>query len=80
MNDIVLAFGFRIGAPFLHDVGAQRANAAGGFQVALALVEDEDVGAGEQAAAALRTALLFGVGPCLVVSALIAIFAADLRP
>ena len=30
-----------------------------------------------EAAAALRTALLFGVGPCLVVSALIAIFAAD---
>ncbi|MBD3733747.1 MAG: oligosaccharide flippase family protein [Sphingopyxis sp.] len=33
-----------------------------------------------EAAAALRTALLFGVGPCLVVSALIAIFAADLAP
>ncbi|WP_282946060.1 MULTISPECIES: oligosaccharide flippase family protein [unclassified Sphingopyxis] len=33
-----------------------------------------------EAAAALRTALLFGVGPCLVVAALIAIFAADLAP
>ncbi len=33
-----------------------------------------------EAAAALRTALLFGVGPCLIVAALIAIFAADLAP
>lgn len=33
-----------------------------------------------EAAAALRTAMLFGVGPCLVVAALIAIFAADLAP
>ena len=34
----------------------------------------------EEAAAALRTAMLFGVGPCLIVAALIAIFAADLAP
>ena len=32
------------------------------------------------AAAALRTAMLFGVGPCLVVAALISIFAAELGP
>jgi len=32
------------------------------------------------AAAALRTAMLFGVGPCLVVAAMIAIFAAELGP
>jgi len=32
------------------------------------------------AAAALRTAMLFGVGPCLAVAALIAFFAADLAP
>ncbi|WP_447760369.1 lipopolysaccharide biosynthesis protein [Sphingopyxis panaciterrae] len=33
-----------------------------------------------EAAAALRTAMIFGVGPCLVVAALIAVFAADLGP
>ncbi|WP_447750675.1 lipopolysaccharide biosynthesis protein [Sphingopyxis fribergensis] len=33
-----------------------------------------------EAAAALRTAMVFGVGPCLVVAALIALFAADLGP
>ena len=33
-----------------------------------------------EAAGALRTAMLFGVGPCLVVAALIAVFAADLAP
>lgn len=33
-----------------------------------------------EAAAALRTAMLFGVVPCLVVAALIATFAADLAP
>jgi O-antigen/teichoic acid export membrane protein len=33
-----------------------------------------------EAAAALRTAMLFGVGPCLAVAALIAVFAADLAP
>ncbi len=33
-----------------------------------------------EAAAALRTAMLWGVGPCLIVAALIAIFAADLAP
>lgn len=33
-----------------------------------------------EAAGALRTAMLFGVGPCLVVAALIAWFAADLAP
>lgn len=33
-----------------------------------------------EAAAALRTAMLFGVGPCIAVAALIAIFAADLAP
>lgn len=33
-----------------------------------------------EAAAALRTAMLFGVGPCLIVAALITIFAADLAP
>ncbi len=33
-----------------------------------------------EAAAALRTAMIFGVGPCLVVAGLIAIFAADLAP
>ena len=33
-----------------------------------------------EAAAALRTAMLFGVGPCLVVAALVAAFAADLAP
>ncbi len=32
------------------------------------------------AAAALRTAMIFGVGPCIVVAALIAAFAADLGP
>ena len=32
------------------------------------------------AAAALRTAMVFGVGPCLIVAALIAAFAADLAP
>src|SRR3546814_2411231 len=32
------------------------------------------------AAAALRTAMLFGVTPCLIVAALIAVFAADLAP
>ena len=32
------------------------------------------------AAAALRTAMLFGVGPCLVVAGAIALFAADLAP
>src|SRR3546814_6899085 len=32
------------------------------------------------AAAALRTAMLFGVGPCLVVAAVIAGFAVDLAP
>ncbi|NIJ39240.1 O-antigen/teichoic acid export membrane protein [Sphingopyxis panaciterrae] len=32
------------------------------------------------AAAALRTAMIFGVGPCLVVAGLIALFAADLAP
>ncbi len=33
-----------------------------------------------EAAGALRTAMLFGVGPCLVVAALIAWFASDLAP
>lgn len=33
-----------------------------------------------EAAAALRTAMLFGVGPCILVAALIATFAADLAP
>lgn len=33
-----------------------------------------------EAAGALRTAMLFGVGPCLIVAALIAIFAAELAP
>ena len=33
-----------------------------------------------EAAAALRTAMLFGVGPCLVVAGIIAFFAADLAP
>lgn len=33
-----------------------------------------------EAAAALRTAMLFGVGPCLVVAGGIALFAADLAP
>src|SRR5690606_23417500 len=33
-----------------------------------------------EAAAALRTAMIFGVGPCLIVAALIAAFAADLAP
>ncbi|MDZ3830282.1 MAG: oligosaccharide flippase family protein [Sphingopyxis sp.] len=33
-----------------------------------------------EAAAALRTALVFGVGPCVIVAALIAAFAADLAP
>ncbi|MDO9368639.1 MAG: oligosaccharide flippase family protein [Sphingopyxis sp.] len=33
-----------------------------------------------EAAAALRTAMVFGVGPCLIVAALIALFAADLGP
>jgi O-antigen/teichoic acid export membrane protein len=33
-----------------------------------------------EAAAALRTAMVFGVGPCLVVAALIALFAAELGP
>ncbi len=31
-----------------------------------------------EAAAALRTAMIFGVGPCIIVAALIAVFAADL--
>jgi O-antigen/teichoic acid export membrane protein len=33
-----------------------------------------------EAAVALRTAMIFGVGPCLVVAALIALFAAELGP
>jgi O-antigen/teichoic acid export membrane protein len=33
-----------------------------------------------EAAAALRTAMIFGVGPCIVVAALISLFAADLAP
>jgi len=33
-----------------------------------------------EAAAALRTAMIFGVGPCIVVAAIIAVFAADLGP
>ncbi|MGL3823300.1 lipopolysaccharide biosynthesis protein [Sphingopyxis sp. R3-92] len=33
-----------------------------------------------EAAAALRTAIIFGVGPCIVVAILVAIFAADLAP
>lgn len=33
-----------------------------------------------EAAAALRTAMIFGVGPCIVVAAIIAAFAADLGP
>ncbi|MDP3782198.1 MAG: oligosaccharide flippase family protein, partial [Sphingopyxis sp.] len=33
-----------------------------------------------EAAAALRTAMLFGVGPCLAVAGIIAFFAADLAP
>lgn len=33
-----------------------------------------------EAAAALRTAMIFGVGPCILVAALIAAFAADLGP
>ncbi|KTE17411.1 lipopolysaccharide biosynthesis protein [Sphingopyxis sp. H115] len=33
-----------------------------------------------EAAAALRTAIIFGVGPCLIVAALIALFAAELGP
>ena len=32
------------------------------------------------AAAALRTAMIFGVGPCLLVAALVAVFAAELGP
>ena len=34
----------------------------------------------DEAVAALRTALFFGVGPCLAVAAVIAVFAADLAP
>lgn len=33
-----------------------------------------------EAAAALRTAMIFGVGPCILVAALIALFAAELGP
>ncbi|WP_194953913.1 lipopolysaccharide biosynthesis protein [Sphingopyxis solisilvae] len=33
-----------------------------------------------EAAAALRTAMFWGVGPCLIVAAIIALFAADLAP
>lgn len=33
-----------------------------------------------EAAAALRTAMIFGVGPCIVVAAIVAVFAADLGP
>lgn len=33
-----------------------------------------------EAAAALRTAMLFGVGPCLMVAVLVAFFAADIAP
>ncbi|WP_428630769.1 lipopolysaccharide biosynthesis protein [Sphingopyxis sp.] len=33
-----------------------------------------------EAAAALRTAMIFGVGPCIVVAAIVAAFAADLGP
>ncbi|HEX2811457.1 MAG TPA: oligosaccharide flippase family protein [Sphingopyxis sp.] len=33
-----------------------------------------------EAAGALRTAMLFGIGPCLIVAALIAVFAAELAP
>src|SRR3546814_5594918 len=33
---------------------------------------------GADAAAALRTAMVFGVGPCILVAALVAVFAADL--
>ena len=33
-----------------------------------------------EAAAALRTAMIFGVGPCIIVAALIAFFAADVGP
>lgn len=33
-----------------------------------------------EAAAALRTAMVFGVGPCIVVAAIVAVFAADLGP
>ena len=33
-----------------------------------------------EAAAALRTAIVFGVGPCILVAALIAVFAAELGP
>src|SRR5690606_35449051 len=32
------------------------------------------------AAAALRTAMVFGVGPCILVAALVAVFAAELAP
>src|SRR3546814_7365102 len=35
---------------------------------------------GADAAAALRTAMVFGVGPCILVAALVAVFAADLGP
>ena len=34
----------------------------------------------EEAAEALRTAMLFGVGPCIVIAALISFYAADLAP
>ncbi|WP_247594670.1 oligosaccharide flippase family protein [Sphingopyxis sp. PAMC25046] len=33
-----------------------------------------------EAAAALRTAMVFGVGPCILVAAFVAVFAADLAP
>src|SRR3546814_19361418 len=33
-----------------------------------------------EAAAALRTAIVFGVGPCILVAALVAVFAAELGP
>lgn len=33
-----------------------------------------------EAAAALRTAMIYGVGPCIVVAAIIAIFASDIAP
>lgn len=35
---------------------------------------------GADAAAALRTAMVFGVGPCILVAAFVAVFAADLAP
>src|SRR3546814_17619221 len=35
---------------------------------------------GADAAAALRTAMVFGVGPCILVAALVAVFAAELGP